>query len=82
MVAAFHAHQTTDKGFGRSAGPTAPAHLADAFRLAGFTVQEGDSPWLLGAKDQALVSELAAGFAGAVPGRGWQVAESTLMIPR
>jgi SAM-dependent methyltransferase len=66
MMAAFHAHQTTDKGFGRSAGPTAPAHLADAFRLAGFTVQEGDSPWLLGARDQALVSELASGFAGAV----------------
>ena len=66
MMAAFHAHQTTDKGFGPSAGPTAPAHLADAFRLAGYSVLEGDSPWLLGAQDQALVSDLASGFAGAV----------------
>lgn len=66
MMAAFHAHQTTDKGFGPSAGPIAPAHLADAFRLAGYSVLEGDSPWLLGSRDQALVSELATGFAGAV----------------
>lgn len=66
MMAAFHAHQTTDKGFGPSAGPTAPAHIADAFRLAGYSVLEGDSPWLLGAQDRALVSELASGFAGAV----------------
>jgi SAM-dependent methyltransferase len=66
MMAAFHAHQVTDKGFGPSAGPTAPAHIADAFRLAGYSVLEGDSPWLLGAQDQALVSDLASGFAGAV----------------
>jgi SAM-dependent methyltransferase len=66
MMAAFHAHQVTDKGFGPSAGPTAPAHIADAFRLAGYSVLEGDSPWLLGARDQALVSDLASGFVGAV----------------
>jgi hypothetical protein len=66
MIAAFHAHQMTDKGFGPSAGPTAPAHLADAFRLAGYTVREGDSPWRLGSRDQGLVAELAGGFAAAV----------------
>jgi SAM-dependent methyltransferase len=65
MMAAFHAHQVTDKGFGPSAGPTAPAHIADAFRLAGYSVLEGESAWLLGAQDQVLVSELASGFAGA-----------------
>ena len=42
MIAAFHAHQMTDKGFGPSAGPTAPAHLADAFRLSGYSVLEGE----------------------------------------
>jgi SAM-dependent methyltransferase len=66
MISAFHAHQMTDKGFGPSAGPTAPAHLADAFRLSGYNVIEGDSPWLLGPKDQTLVTELASGFADAV----------------
>ncbi len=65
MISAFHAHQMTDKGFGPSAGPTAPAHLADAFRLSGYNVLEGDSPWLLGPKDQTLVTELASGFAAA-----------------
>jgi hypothetical protein len=66
MIAAFHAHQMTDKGFGASAGPTATAQLADALRLADYTVLEGDSPWLLGPRDQRLVADLATGFAAAV----------------
>jgi SAM-dependent methyltransferase len=66
MVAAFHGHQMRDKGFGPSAGPTAPAHLADAFRLAGYSVAEGDSPWLLSSRDAALVEELARGYLSAV----------------
>lgn len=65
MIAAFHTHQMTDKGFGASAGPTAPAHLADAFRAAGYSVLEGDSPWELGSRDDRLIAELAAGFASA-----------------
>lgn len=70
MAAAFHAHQKSDKGFGISAGPDAPAALARAFRAAGNEVAEGDSPWLLGAADQALINDLAAGFAGAVTEHG------------
>ncbi len=66
MADAFHAHQTTDKGFGLSAGPKAPWALAEAFRSCGYTVKEGDSPWLLSRSDQALVDELVPGFAGAV----------------
>lgn len=67
MAAAFHRHQMTDKGFGPAAGPAAPAVLAEEFRMAGWTVQEGDSPWRLTApRDAALIGELAAGFAGAV----------------
>lgn len=65
LISAFHAHQMTDKGFGASAGPTAPAHLADAFRAAGYSVLEGDSPWELGPRDDRLIAELAAGFASA-----------------
>ncbi len=66
MADAFHAHQQTDKGFGPSAGPGAPKALAEAFAECGYTVTEGDSPWLLGRSDQALVDALAPGFAGAV----------------
>jgi SAM-dependent methyltransferase len=77
MIAAFHAHQATDKGFGSAAGPSAPAHLADAFRLEGYSVQESDSPWVLGPSDAELLSELTAGFAGAVRETG-QVDQATL----
>ncbi len=71
MASAFHRHQMTDKGFGPSAGPTAPAHLADQFRLNGYSVSEGDSPWRLEApRDAALIAELAAGFATAVTETG------------
>ncbi len=67
MIAAFNRHQMTDKGFGPSAGPTAPAHLADQFRIGGYSVLEGDSPWqLVAPRDGRLISELAAGHAAAV----------------
>jgi SAM-dependent methyltransferase len=66
MADAFHAHQMTDKGFGLSAGPDAPKVLAESFAACSYTVKEGDSPWLLGRSDQALVDALAPGFAGAV----------------
>lgn len=67
MTGAFNRHQMTDKGFGPSAGPTAPAHLADQFRLSDYSVLEGDSPWQLGVpQDQALIAELADGHANAV----------------
>lgn len=70
MAAAFHAHQRTDKGFGAAAGPHAPQALADGFRRAGYRIEEGDSPWVLGNADAALVRDLAQGFAGAVAETG------------
>lgn len=66
MAEAFHAHQTRDKGFGPSAGPDAPDALSDAFTGLGYGVSEGDSAWRLGPGDEALIAELAAGFAEAV----------------
>lgn len=67
MSAAFNRHQTTDKGLGAAAGPMAPAHLADQFRLSGYSVLEGDSPWRLELPaDARLVTELALGYAAAV----------------
>lgn len=71
MAGAFNRHQMNDKGLGPSAGPTAPAHLADQFRLAGFSVEEGDSPWRLRTPaDAALIAELASGYAAAVAETG------------
>lgn len=66
VVSAFNGHQMRDKGLGAAAGPSAPAHLADSFRLAGYSVQEGDSPWRLGRADATLIAELQKGTAAAV----------------
>ena len=66
MVAAFHAHQRREKGFGRAAGPDAPDALSEAFSAAGYAVSEGDSAWRLGPGDETLIAELALGFADAV----------------
>lgn len=70
MLQAFHDHQARDKGFGASAGPSAPDVLSDLFAAAGYSVFEGDSAWRLGAADAALVAELAAGFASAAAETG------------
>ncbi len=66
MLAAFHAHQGTDKGFGPAAGPRATEAMARAFAAAGYKVERADSPWRLGPDFAALARELARGFAGAV----------------
>jgi hypothetical protein len=66
MSEAFHAHQRRDKGFGPAAGPDAPDVLSEAFTRLGYAVQEGDSAWRLGAGDEALIAELAAGYCAAV----------------
>ena len=71
VLAAFHAHQTSDKGFGCAAGPGAFALMAQAFRGAGWSVTQGASPWALTAPDEApLIGALAEGAAGAVAETG------------
>lgn len=70
MLAAFHAHQAGDKGFGPSAGPAATQALAEAFAAASYRVETGDSPWRLGAGDARLVAALAEGAAQAVAETG------------
>lgn len=70
MVAAFHAHQRTDKGFGPAAGPDACAVMVDAFRAAGHTVVTADSPWVLAEADRDLIDALTRGIAGAVTETG------------
>jgi SAM-dependent methyltransferase len=44
ILAAFNAHQASDKGFGPSAGPRATEVLARNLRARGYDVRTGDSP--------------------------------------
>ncbi len=70
MASAFHRHQMRDKGFGPAAGPLAASLVADAFRLNGYLVLEGESPWRLERNDRMLVDELVRGHAVAVTETG------------
>jgi SAM-dependent methyltransferase len=66
MLAAFHAHQAGDKGFGPAAGPLATAALAAAFEAKGYGIVLSESPWRLGPQDGDLILELSRGVAEAV----------------
>jgi hypothetical protein len=71
VLAAFHAHQTSDKGFGSAAGPGAFALMEKAFKDRGWRVVAGQSPWRLSAATEApLIAALADGAAGAVAETG------------
>lgn len=65
VLAAFHAHQITDKGFGRAAGPEATLALQEAFANLDYAVETADSPWRLTRTDAALITALAQGQAEA-----------------
>ena len=78
VLAAFHAHQATDKGFGPAAGPKATSVMEAAFQAAGYTVSIGPSPWQLEAsQDEALIRALAEGAAQAVAETN-RIAQSSL----
>jgi SAM-dependent methyltransferase len=70
MTAAFQRHQMRDKGFGPAAGPLAPSHLVDQFRINGYVALEGASPWQLERVDRMLIEELIRGHAVAVTEEG------------
>jgi SAM-dependent methyltransferase len=85
MTCAFHTHQQSDKGFGPASGPRCPAVLRSAFLAAGYDVEEGDSPWLLGRSDQPLIDALVPGFADAAAETGLVDAATVAdwrMLPR
>ena len=78
VLAAFHAHQATDKGFGPAAGPKATGVMEEVFKAAGYRVSTAASPWQLEApRDEALIRALAEGTAHAVSETG-RVAEAQL----
>jgi len=66
VLDAFHAHQSTDKGFGLSAGPGAIQIMQNQLTARSFNVQLEKSPWILNHADQALMQALATGSANAV----------------
>jgi len=70
MASAFHRHMMRDKGFGPAAGPTAASEFADQLKSFGFSVIEGDSPWILERGDRMLIEELVRGHAFAVAETG------------
>ena len=70
VLRAFHAHQTTDKGFGVASGPGATQLLRDRLAARGFTVDLAPSPWILGPEDRPLMQALCTGSAGAVSETG------------
>ncbi len=70
MTAAFQRHQMGDKGFGPAAGPLSGSHLVDQFRINGYVVLEGESPWRLERNDRMLIDELVRGHAVAVTEAG------------
>ena len=64
-LAAFNAHQRSDKGLGPALGPEAGARLCELARRSGYGALEGRSPWRLGPADRALTTALVRGMASA-----------------
>lgn len=70
MLAAFHRHQTGDKGFGPAAGPRGAQALRQALEAQGYVVATAPSPWRLERRDDGLIQALADGAARAVEETG------------
>lgn len=65
IIAAFNAHQGTDKGFGPALGPAAARTAIACFESAGYAVISGTSDWVIGRDDRAMQLELLRGWASA-----------------
>jgi hypothetical protein len=65
VLRAFHAHQSTDKGFGAALGPIAAERLQSLLQNRGFITACAPSPWRMDYHDRALIEQLAMGTAGA-----------------
>jgi hypothetical protein len=65
IFAAFRKHQASDKGFGPAAGGAAAVYLERRLMDAGYTVEAGESPWIIDRASAALLTELLTGIAGA-----------------
>jgi len=66
VLRAFHAHQSTDKGFGAALGPRAAERLQSLLQNRGCVIACAPSPWRMDHRDHALIEQLALGTASAV----------------
>jgi trans-aconitate methyltransferase len=66
VLRAFHAHQSTDKGFGAALGPRGAERLQSLLQGKGFTTACAPSPWVMDSHDHRLIEQLAIGTARAV----------------
>jgi hypothetical protein len=65
IVAAFNAHQRTDKGFGAALGPKAAAETIAQFARIGYFVDRQPADWVFAPHDREIQNELLAGLAAA-----------------
>ena len=65
IIAAFNAHQGTDKGFGPALGPAAARAVISGFEASGYKVVSGNSDWVIGPNDVAMQIALLGGWASA-----------------
>lgn len=63
LVAAFKAHQRSDKGFGPALGPAAGERTAEGFARLGYTLIEGRSDWVLEPKDARMQEAIFSAWA-------------------
>lgn len=70
VIDAFAQHMQSEKGFGIAAGPKAAEVLTQSFVQVGYSVETGDSPWVLGDQDKALADALVGGMAAALSETG------------
>ena len=62
VLAAFNAHQKTDKGFGLALGPNAADTAISLFEEAGYQVNVAQSDWVGRSKDKAFQRMLLDGW--------------------
>src|SRR5262249_25530813 len=60
IVAAFNAHQRTDKGFGPALGPKAAAEAIAQFTRIGYFVDRQPADWVFGPHDREIQNEMLA----------------------
>lgn len=65
ITEAVNQHQHMDKGFGPALGPDAPLVAMELLRKAGFTIENGQSDWVLEPEEKALQAALVSGWIGA-----------------
>ena len=72
VLRAFHAHQSTDKGFGAALGPRGANRLQSLLEGKGYITACGPSPWRMDYRDRTLIEQLAMGTANAAREMGMQ----------